>query len=110
MDWTVTDAPERSRYEAYDPEGALAGFVDYRRSDGLLVVRHTEVDPAYEGRGVGGVLSRHVLDRARADGVLVDPHCPFLRGWLERHPEYADVVRPRRGMLKGDAAEGGSPP
>jgi uncharacterized protein len=109
VDVTVSDVPERSRYEAHDPGGALAGFLDYRWADGLLVARHTEVDPAYEGQGVGGALSRHVLDRARADGVRVDPRCPFLRGWLERHPEYADVVRPPTGMLGPDDADGGSP-
>ena len=87
----VTDAGERSRFEAHDAGGALAGFLEYIRTDGLVVYPHTEVDPAFEGRGVGGELARAALDDARARGLRVRASCPFVAGWLVRHPEYQDL-------------------
>ena len=87
----VTDAPDRNRFEAHDANGALAGFLQYIRSDGLVVYPHTEVDPAFEGRGVGGDLARAALDDARARGLQVKASCPFVAGWMVRHPEYKDL-------------------
>ncbi len=90
-DLTVVDAAERSRFEARCA-GEPAGFAQYVRTDTLVVYPHTEVDPAYEGRGVGAALARTALDDARARGLKVVPICPFIRGYLERHPEYADLA------------------
>lgn len=87
----VKDAPERDRYEAWVGEN-LAGFLDYGRHDRTLVLIHTEVDERFEGLGVGSQLVRSVLDQARAEGLLVNPRCPFVARWLARHPEYLDVV------------------
>jgi predicted GNAT family acetyltransferase len=90
----VKDAPERDRYEAWVGE-SLAGFLDYERYDRTLVLIHTEVDAQFEGLGVGSQLVRAVLDRARSEGLLVNPRCPFVTSWLARHPEYLDVVPER---------------
>jgi predicted GNAT family acetyltransferase len=88
----VHDATERSRYEV-TVDGDLAGFAAYEdRGDGARVFTHTEVLAAYEGRGVGGALARGALDDARTRGLAVVPRCPFVRGWIERHPEFADLV------------------
>lgn len=96
MTVTVGDTPDRHRYEAR-LDGDLAGFAEYRRAGRLLVLPHTEVDAAHEGRGVGSALARAALDDARRRGVPVLPLCPFIRGWIERHPDYGDLVhRPRR--------------
>lgn len=92
MDITVTDAPARHRYEARAGDG-LAGFVAYRRQGDVITLVHTEVDEAYEGKGVGGALVRGALDDARSRGLAVVPVCPFVRSWLERHPDYAELVR-----------------
>ena len=88
----VTDATERSRFEAHGPDGALAGFLEYIRGDDLVIYPHTEVDPAFEGQGVGGTLARAALEDARARGLKVRASCPFVAGWLVRHPEYKDLV------------------
>lgn len=89
---TITDVPEQNRYEAVDADGRRLGLVDYIRTDSMISFTHTEVEPAAEGRGIGSKLARHVLDQARADGLKVQPLCSFIKGWIERHPDYLDIV------------------
>jgi predicted GNAT family acetyltransferase len=71
-----------------DVEGHVAELV-YRVEGTYLVLNHTEVPEALEGRGLGGVLVRAALDRAVRDGPTIVPLCPFARGWLGRHPDEA---------------------
>jgi uncharacterized protein len=87
----VADAPERRRFEV-SVAGELAGFLVYREKGGLLALIHTEVDERFEGRGLGGRLARFALDQARERGVAVLPFCPFVDAWMQRHPEYTDLV------------------
>jgi hypothetical protein len=54
---------------------------------------HTEVPKALEGRGIGSGLIRGVLDAARSEGLKVKPVCPFAKAYIERHPEYADLLQ-----------------
>ena len=91
-DVQVVDNPEKHRYEARDADGAVLGFSAYRPAGDTLVITHTEVDDAQEGKGVGSVLVRGVLDDIRSSGRTVDPVCPFVGGYIERHPEYGDLV------------------
>ncbi|MCW3816921.1 N-acetyltransferase [Micromonospora sp. DR5-3] len=92
MQFTVTDVPERERFEARDEAGKLAGLVTYQLTGNIIAYTHTEVDPEFEGQGVGSTLARTVMDDARAKGRTVVPICPFLSGWLEKHPEYENIV------------------
>jgi predicted GNAT family acetyltransferase len=93
-DVKVTDNPGESRFEAH-VEGELAGFAAYDSADDLIVFTHTEVFDAFEGKGVGSALARGALDAVRADGTRkVLPRCRFIRGWIEKHPDYADLVDP----------------
>ncbi|MFI7492398.1 GNAT family N-acetyltransferase [Micromonospora echinaurantiaca] len=92
MQFTVTDVPERERFEARDEAGALAGLVTYQLTGAIIAYTHTEVDAAFEGQGVGSTLARAVMDDARAKGRTVVPICPFLSEWLGKHPEYDSVV------------------
>ncbi|MEY9211102.1 N-acetyltransferase [Thermobifida halotolerans] len=93
MDVKVTDVPGNKRYEARGDGGETAGFAEYRTTtDGLVVFTHTEVDPSYKGQGVGGRLVQGALDDVRAHGMRVLPVCSFVRKWIERHPDYADLV------------------
>jgi uncharacterized protein len=87
----VTDNADLERYEI-TADGALAGFTAYRRRPGLIAFTHTEIDPAFEGRGLGGRLVHAALDEARAQQLLVLPFCPFTNAYIQRHPEYADLV------------------
>jgi predicted GNAT family acetyltransferase len=86
----IIDAPERQRYEARLGD-TVVGFTEYRASPGRLILHHTEVDPAYEGRGIGGRLAAGALDDIRARGLEVTVTCPFIRAFLRRHPEYQDL-------------------
>lgn len=91
----VRDVAERSRFEI-TVGGELAGFADYRldeTSDGaVMVFPHTVVEERHGGQGVGGDLVRGALDAARERGMLVRPVCWFVEGWIDRHPDYADLV------------------
>ena len=87
----VLDVPTRSRYEV-TVDGELAGFSEYRDTEGARVFTHTEVFDAYEGKGVGSALARGALDDVRARGRRLVALCPFIAAFLERHDEYADLV------------------
>jgi uncharacterized protein len=87
----VSDNPQANQYEI-EVDGKVAGYVAYRRSGATIALTHTEVDRAYEGRGLGSVLVRGALDAARAEGTAVRPFCPFVRQYIGRHPEYLDLV------------------
>ena len=91
MTAVVTDQPDRERYEI-TVDGQRAGFVQYLRRGGRIIFFHTEIDDAHEGQGLGSVLARGALDAARAAGDPVVPLCSFIHGWIDRHPEYGDLV------------------
>jgi len=88
---TVTDAPDADRYELRDGD-RLLGIAAYRRRGDVVVFTHTEVNPDEGRSGLGGTLVRSALDDVRSRGGKVVPLCPFVRGWIERHPDYADLV------------------
>ena len=89
----VTDNPEQSRYEAR-VDGELAGIAEYHLTRASIVFTHTEVLKGFEGHGVGTTLARYALDDVRARGGRdVVPVCPFIHGYIDDHPEYADLVR-----------------
>ena len=100
MDVEVRDAPERERYEV-TAGGELAGFASYRSRPGLIAFIHTEVDEAHEGEGLGSKLIAFALDDARARGLEVLPFCPFVTAYLQRHPEYVDLVPESRREVFG---------
>jgi predicted GNAT family acetyltransferase len=90
----VVDEPSRQRYEARIG-ASLVGFIEYRAVRGRLILVHTEVLPPAEGRGVGTRLVTATLDDVRTRGLRITVKCPFVAAYLERHPEYRDLlVRP----------------
>jgi predicted GNAT family acetyltransferase len=87
----IADAPERHRFEArFDDK--LVGILMYAVADGRIDLIHTKVFPEYEGRGVAAALTRFALDDARQRQLRVVPTCPYVRGYLETHPEDLDIV------------------
>jgi uncharacterized protein len=90
--YSVVDAPERERFEVRVGE-ETAGFTAYRRQGGTIAFMHTEVAHAFEGKGVGSRLMARALEAAREEDRLVLPYCPFVRGYIARHPDqYLDLV------------------
>jgi predicted GNAT family acetyltransferase len=89
MSNNVRDNTQLHRFEL-DVEDQIA-YSNYQRANGVLTVLHTEVPKVLEGRGIGSTLARGLLDIARAEGLKVKPLCPFVRSFMDRHPEYADL-------------------
>jgi predicted GNAT family acetyltransferase len=88
----VTHNEAEKRYEAR-VDGELVGAAYYDAADDLVVFTHTEVDEDAEGQGVGSALARAALDDVRADGSRkVIARCPFIKGWIDRHPDYQDLL------------------
>ena len=91
MAGNVRDNTERHRFEL-DAGGHVA-YSNYGRAGNVLTILHTEVPKELEGHGIGSALVRGVLDIARSQGLKVVPVCPFAKGYIERHPEYADLLQ-----------------
>lgn len=89
---TTVDVPERSRYEGVIDGSSEEAVVAYTLENGVMTFTHTEVPEALEGQGVGSALVRYALDDARKRGLRVIPHCPFVGGFIRKHPEYADLL------------------
>jgi predicted GNAT family acetyltransferase len=86
----VRDNTQLHRYETV-VDGVTA-FVAYERAPGTITFVHTEVPKELSGRGVGSLLAKTVLDAARQDGLKVNPECPFIAAYIEKHPEYRGLV------------------
>jgi predicted GNAT family acetyltransferase len=82
---TVTRNDEEHRYEVHAGD-VLAGFTTFRiDSRGRLLFPHTEVDPAFRGRGLAqAVVSEAMTDAARR-GETVVPHCPVVAKYLREN-------------------------
>lgn len=90
-DVVVTHDDGHDRYDL-TLDGRRIGLIDYRRRGDVLDLHHTEVDPAYGGRGLGARLVRGALDDVRARELTVRPSCSFVRVFIARNPDYADLV------------------
>ena len=87
----VSDNPQMHRFELAE-EGSLAYVTYERKGDGPVVLTHTVVPAAMEGRGVGTRLVRGTLEALKARGLRIVPQCPFVAAFLGRHPEYKPMV------------------
>lgn len=88
----IVDAPEQSRHEARI-DGELAGILEYVEKRGRIALVHTEVLPEFEGRGIASKLAKFGLDEARRRELGVIVICPFVKAYVERHPEERDIIR-----------------
>ena len=97
----VTDNTAESRFEVH-VGGERAGLIKYQRRGDVISLIHTEVDDRFQGMGLAGILARAALDQARLQGESVLPFCPYIRSWIGKHPDYADLVpegrRPEFGL------------
>jgi uncharacterized protein len=86
----VVDDPAGSRL-VVELDGVEAELV-YELDGDRLVLVHTGVPATLGGRGIGSMLVRAALARAREEGLTVVPWCPFARRWLREHPDAADTL------------------
>ena len=88
---SVADNPQAQRYEL-TAEDERIGFVTYRIQTGVIALLHAEVNPAHERQGWGSRLVAGALDDARERGLKVRAVCPFVAAYIERHPDYRDLL------------------
>jgi uncharacterized protein len=91
IETSVRDNTADRRYELL-VDGAVRGSLHYRTEPGSITLVHTEVDEQLEGHGLGSRLVRSALEDIRERGLRLVPVCPFVRSYLERHPEYSDLL------------------
>ena len=73
-------------------DGHLAAA--YYKTDGnVITFEHTEVPPELGGKGIGSKLVQGALDQIRAEGPRIAVECPFVKGWIAKHPEYNDLLK-----------------
>jgi predicted GNAT family acetyltransferase len=89
---TVADNPEQSRYEVL-VDGVVAGFAAYVRHPDHLDFTHTEIGSEYGGQGLGGKLVSGALADVRASGGHIVASCPFVKSYVEKHPEQQDLLK-----------------
>jgi predicted GNAT family acetyltransferase len=88
----VRDNPAALQYEV-SLDGEPAGVIRYTLGGDVVTLVHTEVEPKYEGHGVGAALVKGALDDLRARGKKIVPLCEYVLAYLERHDEYRDLVQ-----------------
>jgi predicted GNAT family acetyltransferase len=94
----VRDHKPASRYEIII-DRQLAGVAVYERRPGRIVFVHTEISPEFKGRGLADRLATWALDDVRTRGEeKVIARCPFIAGFIGRHPEYADLLAGRQPL------------
>jgi predicted GNAT family acetyltransferase len=90
-DITIADNPTAHRFEL-KKAGVVAARSEYNLLQGAVMFTHTEVEPEFEGQGLGSKLAKFALDDVRSRGLQVVPVCQFIAGYIRKHPEYLDLV------------------
>jgi predicted GNAT family acetyltransferase len=88
----VRNNHEKSQYEIF-VDGERIGLMTYRVNGDTVTTPHTEIHNTHGSRGLGSELVRASLDDIRAEGKYVRPLCPFVRAFIDKHPEYQDLVK-----------------
>jgi len=91
----VVDNVEERRFEI--TVGAATASLTYTRGTAVLALVTTSIPKELGGAGIAGRLARYAMETARAEGLKVHPSCPFMIGWMARHPEYTDLAYTQAG-------------
>lgn len=94
MELRLEHDADAGQYRAYVPDdaGGPAGLVAYRDRGDQRDLFHTEVRPELEGQGIAGRLAAFAIDDIRDSGLRLVPGCPYIADYVDRHPEYGDLV------------------
>ena len=96
----IRDNTDSGRFEV-EVDGAVA-FLEYTRGPAVLALVHTEVPPALGGQGLASRLATYAAELAAREGLRLEPTCPFQIGWLDRHPEFSELVNKPTGTASED--------
>jgi uncharacterized protein len=91
----MTDAVVNNRTQ-HRYELAVDGHVAatcYELADGVITFVHTEVPSELGGKGIGSKLIKGALDQVRSDGLKVIARCPFVKAYIDKHPDTADLLK-----------------
>ena len=91
MNDAVSNNAAQHRFEL-KVDGHIAAAY-YERAGDVITFEHTEVPAELGGKGIGSKLVKGALDQVRADGLKVVAQCPFVKGWIGKHPDYADLLK-----------------
>jgi uncharacterized protein len=89
---TLEEMPYGGRWVGRTAEGPDSEMTFQVREDGVLVIDHTRVPPALEGRGIAGRLMERAIDEAREKGLRIEPVCSYVVAAFRRHPDWSDVL------------------
>jgi uncharacterized protein len=95
MNDVVSNNKAQHRFEL-TVDGHVAA-AHYELDAGVITFVHTEVPAELGGKGIGSKLIQAALDQVRADGLKVIAQCPFVKGWIGKHPDYADLLQAESG-------------
>jgi uncharacterized protein len=87
----IVNNKAENRYELA-VDGHIAATC-YEIADGVITFVHTRVPPELGGKGIGSTLIRGALDQVRAEGLKVVARCPFVKAFIDKHPDYADLLK-----------------
>ncbi len=90
MKYDIRNNQSGQRFETLVDD--LLCVIDYELHDTNLSLTHVLVPKPLEGRGIAGELTRAALDWARTENYRVIPVCPYVQAWLQRRPDYQDLV------------------
>jgi len=91
MNDSVSNNAAQHRFEL-EVDGHIAAAY-YERSGDVITFEHTEVPAELGGKGIGSKLVKGALDHVRAEGLKVVAQCPFVKGWIGKHSDYADMLK-----------------
>lgn len=93
-DYTIhrEEGPTRGRYVIHLAPGAEAEMTYRMSGDGPMIIDHTGVPPAYEGRGIAARLVNAAIADARSQGFKITPVCSYVVAQFRRHREWADLM------------------
>jgi predicted GNAT family acetyltransferase len=89
---TLEQTPAGGRWVARTKDGPESEMTFVIRPDGVLIVDHTGVPPALEGRGIAAALVEKAVADARQMGFRMRPACSYVVAAFRRHPEWTDVL------------------
>jgi predicted GNAT family acetyltransferase len=87
---TIEHLPEQGRFQT--TVDGHPGVAEYRLAGGVMLMTHTEVHPALQGRGLAAALVEAALAHARAHGLKVNPLCSYVRAHMRRNPQTQDLL------------------